>query len=90
MIPALLTQDVEAAEPVECVLDRLVGGFGLGDVGLHYDRVAAEAGNVARDLIQAVAAPGNQGDRGALAGEAPRGCGADTAAGTGDERYGSV
>jgi len=41
----------------------------VGDVGLHRDGVTAHAHDVVRDLIQAVPAPGDQGDRRTFRGE---------------------
>lgn len=80
----VVDQDVEASEALD---NRLDGGLGLGsvgDVGRYGEGGAAGLPNIGDEVGEAVLAPGDQGDRGPVAGQLDRGGVPDAAAGPGD------
>jgi hypothetical protein len=85
----VVDQGVEASEPGDSLLYGVLGLGAIGDVGLNYERGAARGLDLGRQRLQAVAAPGNERDGGAVGSEPARGGGADPAARAGDEGNGT-
>jgi hypothetical protein len=80
MSPALFDQDVQAAEAIDNLRHGLFGLGAVGDVGRDGMGGAAGGFDLGHEFVEAVLAPGDDGDGRSLLGEAAGGGLTDAAA----------
>jgi hypothetical protein len=78
-------QQIQIPEALLHCGGRLSHGVRVGDIGRYDERRTAGLGDLGGDLLEPVAAPSQQCDRGAVGGEAGCDGGADPAGGAGDK-----